>query len=294
MTSPAANTGGKKPTVEAYAVLPSGLTTEQLKDLLAETKAHELPPKVWPGMTLKWDSPFTEIWLLMPDTELTVSYQDCALKALIIGDGIEIQHNRVFRASHINAVYLGRRENPPSERIKAILQANTNGLVSRRTRTIVTWSTRALEDCLAAIEEGGRRAIDATQYFKSLIYAHFPYINKVINAYRKSAVDPFAMELSEWDVPIWFLSIGDKQKRISLIPYADSDEFPNVGSLKNTTSEPIHLAIEAEVQSALNLGEVPGDDDLLDAWALYYRGRFGDAIRSLVTAIEVVLDFNQA
>ena len=34
----------------------------------------------------------------------------------------------------------------------------------------------------------------------------------------------------------------------------------------------------------------PGKLELLDALSLYYRGRFGDAVRSAVTAIEVVLE----
>jgi len=140
------------------------------------------------------------------------------------------------------------------------------------------------------MEEEGRRAVDASQYFKSLTYAHFPFLNKAITAYRRSAMDPFAMEVSEWDVPVWFLNIGDAVKRISLIPYADNNRFPRMVSKNTVVSEPIRLSTGAEVQSALDLGEMPGDADLLDAWALYYRGRFGDAIRSLVTAIEVVLE----
>jgi hypothetical protein len=80
--------------------------------------------------------------------------------------------------------------------------------------------------------------------------------------------------------------------RISLVPYADLDSFPQQISTARNSHEPIHLSTGAEVQAALISGELPGDDELLDAWALYYRGRFGDAIRSLVTSIEVVLEAN--
>jgi hypothetical protein len=267
-----------------------------LRDLFAQAQAEGIPSAVWPGMTLDWDSPFIDIqlhaelpfWLLMPEAELTVAFQDCALKALVTGRAVEIQRGVAFDASRANVIHFEKAMAQPSERAQALIRGAKNRVVLRETRTLLTLQTRALEDCAKALEEGGRRAVDSTAYFQSLAYAHFPYINKIIDAYRKVALDPFAMEVTEWDIPVWFASIGDRLRRISLVPYAEA--FPQIMSDDDNAPHPLHLGTAEEVQAALDAGEVPGDVDLLDAWALYYRGRFGDAIRSLVTAIEVVLE----
>ncbi|MGO8944079.1 MAG: hypothetical protein ACLQJ7_10440 [Syntrophobacteraceae bacterium] len=267
-----------------------------LFDLLARTQTEEIPSAVWPGMTLNWDSPFIDIqlhaelpfWLMMPDGDLTVSFQDCSLNASIIGTAIEIQYGRAFRTSRSSVEHF-EKASVPSEKAQAVIRAAKDGFVLRQTRSIITLHTRALEDCSNAVDESGRRSVDATMYFRCLATAHFPFVNSIINAYRKSTTDPFAMEVTEWDVPVWFLSIGDRFRRISLMPYADIEGFPQM--FKDGSSQPIHLSTMEEVQAALKAGEVPGDSDLLDAWALYYRGRYGDAIRYLVTAIEVVLEY---
>ena len=177
------------------------------------------------------------------------------------------------------------------ERFIWVASVASDDVFFRSTRTVLTIHTRAIEDCVRASNEGGRRTFDASMYLQCLAYAHIPFVNRIVNAYRRATGDPFAVEVTAWDVPTWFLSLGDRTVAIPLVPYATMDRFPAARRVEGGTAEPIHLGSAAEVQGALAAGEFPGEVDLLDAWALYYRGRFGDAVRSLTTAIEVALEF---
>ena len=71
--------------------------------------------------------------------------------------------------------------------------------------------------------------------------------------------------------------------------------------IKNRTSLPVEITQGGEtsaitfvepndIEKALDSPELPGEIDLLDAWSLYYRGRQSDAIRSLITSLEVLLE----
>jgi len=163
------------------------------------------------------------------------------------------------------------------------------GVTFRVTRTLLTLQARALADSIQALQEVGRRSLDASMYFQALAYAHITFVNKVIDSYRSVSSDPFVLRVAEWDVPLWFASLGGQLTVISLLPYAVNDGYPTVVR-KEAGQQPIQFASREEVQTALNAPDTPGRNELLDAWSLYYRGRYEDAIRSLITAIEVVLE----
>jgi hypothetical protein len=55
-------------------------------------------------------------------------------------------------------------------------------------------------------------------------------------------------------------------------------------------SSRVSLVEPLDLQKSLELPDLPGEVDLLDAWSLYYRGRQSDAVRSIVTSIEVLLE----
>ena len=96
-------------------------------------------------------------------------------------------------------------------------------------------------------------------------------------------------EVSEWDVPIWFLTSDQHTVAVSLVPYANIDEYPEIGGPDGEPHE-TYFATPVEVQTFIDRPHLPGEIDLMDAWSLYYRGRFGECVRTLVTAIEVVLE----
>jgi hypothetical protein len=73
------------------------------------------------------------------------------------------------------------------------------------------------------------------------------------------------------------------------MPYKESYSAPVAITPAGETN--MITFVEAnDIEGTLNLPEVPGEVDLLDAWSLYYRGRQSDAIRSLITSLEVLLE----
>jgi hypothetical protein len=257
-----------------------------------------IPEEVWPGMTLNWGSPFREIllhaelpfWLLVADCSLRVTIRDCTLELSITGRAIEIQRGKAYKDSHSNTAIIEKVEGKPSDRAAAILDGmKQSGFTLRTTRTLISLKTNVLEDALAAIQEGGRRRVDAQIYFRSFVHAHLPFVNKTINAYRRAGADPFTAEVTEWEIPVWYIDVDKNFIPISLIPYKDSDS-PPVAITPAGEANPITFVKTNDIEEALNLPEVPGEIDLLDAWSLYYRGRQSDAIRTLITSLEVLLE----
>ncbi len=161
-------------------------------------------------------------------------------------------------------------------------------------RTVVTFKTQALIDVVKILNDTNRtkERQQAHFYIESLCRAHLPFLNVLINGYRAAATDAFAFEVSEWDVPIWFFSIDGDHEVIHLVPYATLNGFPAIRDGMGNDAKLIeaNFAKPDEVQLAVNESRLPGELDLFDAWNLYYRGRFAECIRALVTSIEVMLE----
>ena len=257
-----------------------------------------IPEAVWPGMTLNWDSPRREIllhaelpfWLLVADCSLQVTVKDCTLELSITGKAIEIQRGKAYKDSHSNTAIIETVGGTPSDRAAVILGGmKQSGFTIRETRTLISIRTNVLEDALAAIQEGGRRGVDAQMYFTSFVHAHLPFVNKTINAYRQAGNDPFTAEVTEWDIPVWYIDVDENFIPISLVPYKASEGLPAIIT-KEGKADPITFVEAGDIEDVLKLPELPGVIDLLDAWSLYYRGRQSDAIRSLITSLEVLLE----
>jgi len=215
---------------------------------------------------------------------------DCTLELSITGRAIEIQRGHAYRDSHSNTAIVEKAEGKPSDRAAAILRGmNQDRFTLRTTRTLISIKTNVLGDALAAIQESGRRRVDAQIYFRSFVHAHLPFVNKTVNAYRRAGADPFTVEVTEWDIPVWYIDSDEKFIPISLIPYKESDCLPITTTPAGETNA-IAFVEANDIEEFLNLPEIPGEIDLLDAWSLYYRGRQSDAIRSLVTSLEVLLE----
>lgn len=118
--------------------------------------------------------------------------------------------------------------------------------------------------------------------------AHIPFVNKLVNAYRRVTGDPFAQEITEHDVPLWLLVSEGGLCSLHLVPTLAQDLYPSLhGGIGHA---PYRAALPHELNLALNRQSVPGETELRDAWSLCYRGRFGDSVRSAVTAVEVLLE----
>jgi hypothetical protein len=227
---------------------------------------------------------------LVADCSLRVTVRDCTLELSITSRAIEIQRGKAYRDSHSNTAIIEKAEGKPSDRAAAVLAGmKQSGFTLRTTRTLISIKTNVLEDAIAAIQESGRRRVDAQMYFRSFVHAHLPFVNKTINAYRRSGADPFTAEVTEWDIPVWYIDVDENFIPISLIPYKESDG-PPIATTETGETNAITFVEANDIKEALNLPEVPGEIDLLDAWSLYYRGRQSDAIRSLTTSLEVLLE----
>src|SRR5262249_50070021 len=143
-------------------------------------------------------------WLFMPTGDLDVPINDCTLRVTVAQNAVEIQQGKFFQPSHANVLHV--ETPPPSEKAEQIVKATKEGVTFRVTRTLLTLQTKALADSIKALQDSGRRQLDANLYFQALAYAHIPYVNKVIDSYRTVASDPFALTVAEWDVPLWFAS----------------------------------------------------------------------------------------
>jgi hypothetical protein len=279
------------PTVQS----PEDTAKCSTKAASANTPPEEVPKAVWPGMSLSWNSPSRQVvlhgelpfWLLVPDCIIQVTVKDCTLELSVTGNAIEIQSGIGYRDSHSSTTLIDKVSGKPSER--ALDSMKKGRFTLRTTRTLISIKTAILGDTLLALGESGQRRVDAETYFTSFVRAHLPFVNSIVNAYRRAAADPFALEVTEWDIPVWYIDVDEKFIPIQLVPYKRSDEFPVIGS-PGEQAKKITFVEASDLEKALNSPETPGEIELLDAWSLYYRGRQADAIRSLITSIEVLLE----
>ena len=157
---------------------------------------------------------------------------------------------------------------------------------------MVIFDTTALSDSLPALREPPPRTADAIRYFASLASAHLAFVNLLINSYRRLSIYPYATEVSAWDVPVWFLLAEGFLAPIHIYQYQILNSAPSV-------RRPGPLGVQLHRYETTSVAEIeqiaategsPGEVDLFDGWSLCFRGRYADSIRSLVTAIEVLLE----
>jgi hypothetical protein len=239
-------------------------------------------------------------WLMIPDCEVSVAHDRATIAAAVRGDYIEVSDGPLCLDSHANVVYIGANEDLKPGKEPPPIVAKTQAPVYRPMKTVVLFRPNALKDALVAWSERGSVTTDDTRrirrinrvigYFRSLAYAHIPFLNRLITSYRSTSLDPFAFEVSEWDVPVWYAENDGTLVWIGLMPYWDSDSYPVVRHMHTGERSPFFSTSPEAVQTEVNRDVPPGKLELLDALSLSYRGRFGDAVRSAVTAIEVALE----
>jgi hypothetical protein len=236
-------------------------------------------------------------WLMVPDGEISLTYDKTTVTAAIHGRYLEVSDGPMSLASRSNAVIIG----PGDEVWKRDLSKSvvpSEMPVYRPMKTVVSFQVDVLADCFEAWRTRGEIARDdrtgirrinrVIKYFRTLAIAHIPFLNQLITSYRSTSLDPYAVEVSDWDVPFWYASHEGTLARIGLMPYWDHDALPSLNSGGET--EPFVATSLEEVQSQAKTEVAAGKLELLDAYSLMFRGRFGDAVRSAVTSIEVAVE----
>ena len=239
-------------------------------------------------------------WLMIPDCEITVSHEKTLILAGIKGNYAEVSAGNTFYDSHVSVWYIGPADELKSGNIPPCV-TEIKYPIYRHMKTVILFKPEALKEAIDIYldrEEDKslnrnrkiRRINRSHQYFCSLSFAYIPFLNNLITSYRSTSYDPFAFEVSEWDVPIWFAEYKGELIRIGLMPYWDKDDYPDIGKIGKSERSKFYATSQEDVQVEANEDITPGKLELLDALSLYHRGRFGDAVRSAVTAIEVALE----
>jgi hypothetical protein len=229
-------------------------------------------------------------WMLVPDNRYQVELDGLTISIETVAQGISVQSDTLQSRTHARCRFFGRI---PGEGSRGPFSAFdlVQGANFRWTRTQCWITTSAVKDAFAALDDELPRSAMARQYFATLAMGHIPFINKLINAYRCAAGDPFAEEITEFDVPLWFLVVPTVLRPIYLFPALCRDEYPTLHTQMGKEDEEPYFATSPEdLIRAFSFASVPGEVELRDAWSRCYRGRFGEAIRSAVTAIEVLLE----
>jgi len=248
---------------------------------------------IWSG--LDWNSELKEIifcvelpfWLLMPSCQLPVEYKGFSTTVIIEHEGIEIQRGNQLSRGHSNTIFIGGKT--ATRDASFSLRDIWGGTLVRTTRALLYINTYAISDAIDALFncEGPRRLV-GHRYFASLAQGHLPIVNEVINAYRRASIDPYANEVTAWDVPRWIVCHHPVFESVSLFPHLINDEYPKIG--EGEKENDYFATDEAALKKHLSQSINPGEIEMLDGWSLFHRGRYGDSIRSFVTAIEVLLE----
>ncbi len=256
------------------------------------------PPHNGVGSRLDWSSAFESIvlcvelpfWLLMPSSSFNVSVGGISTTVSIDNDGIEVQRGRQFTKTHKNTVYIGGSKAACNSSIP--VTALPEGGLFRATRTLLYIETHAIADALDAFfGPDGPRYQDGYRYFASLALGHLSIVNEVINAYRKASIDPFANEITAWDVPVWFVLRPPDSGSVCLNAHLAEDWYPTIRKdFKSDEAYPFFAVSKDCVLRQISRKDIPGEIEMLDGWSLFHRGRYGDSIRSFVTAIEVLVE----
>jgi len=244
-------------------------------------------------------------WLMIPDCEISITHEDATVRASIRGEYMAVSDGPLFYASHHNGVFIGPNDDlKVGEQLPPVV-ARTEAPIYRPMKTVVVFRPEVMEDAVIALQEPVsrtqqelcearrkvRRINRAAQYLQSLAYGHVPFLNRLITDYRIASRDPFAFQVSQWNVPVWFAEHNDKLIRVCLLPYSDNDWYPTLRRLEGGERSHFYAANPHAVEVQARADVAPGTLEILDAQSLMYRGYVADAVRSAVTAIEVALEW---
>jgi hypothetical protein len=273
------------------------MSTEPKGDATGRSGTGPIPGTSRPGDHINWDSETVQVqltielpfWLLVPNGSVNLTIGNCTVRATVINDGVQFSLGHHQSVSQQKTVFLGSLDDAAKASTRLVLL--TEGGRSRLTKTLVTFEASAHSDAIEALKSKDKKYQQGCQYFRSLAIAHLDYLNLLINSYRRLSSDPFASEVTAWDVPIWSLAAEGIKFNVILFPYLAHEYRPSVAKFsKPSEFKPYIAAALEDIERIADIDAMPGEVELLDGWSLYYRGRHADSITSFVTAIEVLLE----
>jgi len=251
----------------------------------------------WPGSTLDWTTPdipiqlYVELpfWLMISDGTFAVKNGEATHHITVVHDCEEIHRSVRLLKNRFSAVFIARPGEAIPVEIQRLIDGSADGCSVHVHRTTLIIETKLLPSVLEKVRGGGLERLHAYNYLWALAVGHLPFVNALITAYRRAGNDPFVQEVTEATVPIWFARHGDFFLRFSVYPYADHEDRPGSPTHEGTIV-PAALATSDEMTEYLAKPAIPGETILLDAWYFFYSGRYGDSVRGLVSALEVLLE----
>ncbi len=273
------------------------MSTEPEDNATETSGSGTIPKKFGPGSQIDWNSKRVPVeltvelpfWLLVPNGDVNLTIDDCSVRATVVNDGIRFSLGNHQSRAQQAPVFLGSGDDAAMASTQLIFL--TQGGTSRLTKTLITFGASAHFSALEILKSTDTKHHQARKYFQSLAIAHLEFLNLLINSYRRLSSDPYATEVSAWDVPIWSLSVEGMNYNIILFPYLAFESRPHRLKLSNpSVAKPYSAASLEDIERVAGLDATPGEVELLDGWSLFYRGRHADSIRSFVTAIEVLLE----
>ncbi len=233
-------------------------------------------------------------WMLLEDGEIEVEYGKTKLTVKVAQNFLAVYDGPFFLGSQANICWIGHQKEFPKDGLGDRIPCP----VYRQLKTVLIVPVRIREGIIGTLNSGReieandhpkvRQYNRANQYADTLAFAHLPALNNLIGKYRSSSHDPFAFEITEFDVPSWFLRAPNGFCHFVVMPYWTNDTLPFYSS--KGTRKPF-VAADVKALSTVSIASLtPGQRELLDAVSFMFRGRYNEAIRYSVTAIEVLIE----
>ena len=273
------------------AISRSLVTTLRAVGALPERKEIKIPQSFHLGDALDWSTPKTTVQLLV-ELPFWLMTNEVRLSPYVEGHSFDVYVLEKLREQYKGSV--SESKNGFVGFIFPNQQTAQNdvldGRLERKCKTVLIIKAQALSDaCQKIASKEGRERNHAALYFKALCNGHIPIVNHIIRAYRLLTYDLFPYDVSLWDIPFWFVITDNGTFHVCLSRYRDWDNKPVIHA-HDKAPEPLKLIDGLNLAADLGVAPSPGELDLIDALNFVQRGNFEDAVRRIVTAIEVIVE----
>ncbi|QDV22553.1 hypothetical protein [Aureliella helgolandensis] len=267
---------------------------QKAKMAMNETESGLDPKGDWPGKKVDWTSEVVParihvelpFWIAAPDGKVRIKIGNCPLDIDYRNCVVGVYRNGLVYRDERYLMQITAEGYPFFEQQKRDLKA-VDHFGERHLRTFLTMPVQVHGSVIDLFKSGDAREIqDAQAYVKSLAHASIRFINEFISAYRAASFDPFVAHVSHWDLPVWHIS--DAEGNVWHVPmalYPVADELPSA----DPAGRYRYRTTEGRIREAAIEPLGTSTEELLDAWTFFYRGQFAEAIRKVVTAIEVTV-----
>jgi hypothetical protein len=235
-------------------------------------------------------------WLMMPDTKLEIDCKGHKFKIEIDSSFFEFYKNEILQA-RTSCVYFGPITKKTIAQFNRKTKREKQIIVPKKCKTVLCIDSNCNKDVILAESDKGTKDINIARknhaygYLQTFCAAHIEIVNLLLNTYRLLTYDLFPYEVSPWDIPFWYLATPRKLIHVNIFPYSAWDQKPALIPL-NKKPEIYNLISSADFLSNLTIEPGPGELEVLDAINYFERGNYADAVRRIVTSIEVILEAN--